>query len=252
MSVSREDELLFEKACKEILRADREKNGIGTLGEKTLHAVLKKFYEPDISHQEIRIERFVADIFRDEEIIEIQTRSFNSMRKKLEVFLEKYPVTIVYPIVHTKWLYWIDEETGEVSKKRKSPKKGTTYDACYELYKIKPFLTHPNLKLCLVMIDAEEYRLLNGWSRDKKRGSSRYDRIPTKILDEFYIQRKEDFACMIPEKLPQTFTSKDFKEAGKMPIETARLVLNILTHVGTVKRIGKRGNSILYTISEKE
>ena len=81
MSVSREDELLFEKACKEVLRAEREKNGIGTLGEKTLHAVLKKFYEPDISHQEIRIERFVADIFRDEEIIEIQTRSFNSMRK---------------------------------------------------------------------------------------------------------------------------------------------------------------------------
>lgn len=246
MSVSKEDEILFEKACKEILRDARERNGIGTLGEKTLHAVLKKFYEPDISHQEIRIERFVADIFRDEEIIEIQTRSFQTMRKKLHVFLEKYPVTIVYPIVHKKWLYWIDEETGEVSKKRKSPKTGTTYDASYELYKIKSFLTHPNLKLCLILIDAEEYRLLNGWSHDKKRGSTRYDRIPTKIIDEFFIQGREDFRCMIPEDLPEIFTSKDFQEAGKIRIETARIALNILTYIGAVKRVGKKGNSILY------
>lgn len=38
------------------------------------------------------------------------------MRKKLSVFLEKYPVTIVYPIPHNKWLYWIDEDTEEVYK----------------------------------------------------------------------------------------------------------------------------------------
>ncbi len=249
MSVSREDEILFEETCKEVLRTERAQNGIGTLGEKTLHAILKKFYEPDISHQEIRIERFVADIFRDEEIIEIQTRAFQSMRKKLEVFLEKYPVTIVYPIIHTKWLYWIDEETGEVSKKRKSPKTGTTYDAYYELYKIKSFLTHPNLKLCLVLLDAEEYRLLNGWSHDKKRGSTRYDRIPTKIVDEFFIQGTKDYTCMMPDVLPETFTSQDFKEAGNIAIETARLALNILTYTGTVNRVGKKGNTILYTRS---
>lgn len=45
------------------------------------------------------------------------------MRRKLDAFLKIYPVTIVYPIPHVKWLSWIDEESGEMSPKRKSPKK---------------------------------------------------------------------------------------------------------------------------------
>lgn len=250
MSVSPFDEALFKKACDEIIHADREKNGIGTLQEKTLHAVLKRFYEPDAAHQEIRIGNFVADIFRGGEIIEIQTRSFNAMRKKLDVFLEKYPVTVVYPIVHTKWLFWIDEKTGEVSKKRKSPRTGKTYDAYYELYKIKNYLTHPNLHLCLILLDVEEYRLLNGWSRDKKKGSTRYDRIPVRLVDEFYIGSPNEYGCMIPEGLPAPFTSKDFARLAKIPPKTAQLALNILTYIHAVQRTGKKGNSYLYTLTQ--
>lgn len=246
MSVSTYDETLFSQACKEIIHKQREKNGIGTLQEKTVHAVLKRFYEPDVSHQEIRIGSFVADIFRDNEIIEIQTRSFNSMRKKLNLFLEDYQVTIVYPIIRHKWLFWIDEQTGEISKKRKSPKIGKTYDAFYELYKIKSYLTHPNLHLCLVLIDAEEYRLLNGWSRDKKKGSTRFDRIPTALVDEFYIGNVKDYDCMIPENLPLPFTTKDFAKAAKISQNSAQLALNILHHIHAVERVGKTGNSYLY------
>ena len=62
MSVSPFDEDLFQKACNEIIHKEREKNGIGTLQEKTVHAVLKRFYEPDTGHQEIRIGNYVADI----------------------------------------------------------------------------------------------------------------------------------------------------------------------------------------------
>lgn len=250
MSVSPFDEELFQKACKEIIHIEREKNGIGTLQEKTVHAVLKRFYEPDIAHQEFRIGKYVADIFRGDEIIEIQTRNFNAMRRKLDLFLEQYPVTIVYPIIHTKWLYWIDETTGEVSKKRKSPKVGTTFDAYFELYKIKQYLTHPNLHLCLILIDAEEYRLLNGWSRDKKRGSTRYDRIPVKLVDEFYMDSPKEYGCMIPENLPEPFSSKDFAGCAKIPQGHAQLALNILNYTGAVTRVGKKGNSYLYQITK--
>ncbi|MCI8339325.1 MAG: hypothetical protein HFH62_11740 [Lachnospiraceae bacterium] len=250
MSISPIDEELFRQACQEIIHANREKNGIGTLQEKTVHAVLKRFYEPDISHQEIRIGSFVADIFRAEEIIEIQTRNFNAMRRKLDFFLQTYPVTIVYPIPHTKWLYWIDEETGTVTNKRKSPKTGSLYDAYYELYKIKPYLTHPNLHLCLVLVDVEEYRLLNGWSRNKKRGSTRYDRIPLKLVDEFYIGGPGEYGCMIPENLPIPFTSKDFAKKAKIPQKIANLALNILYSIHAVERVGKQGNAYLYEMSD--
>lgn len=249
MSVSSYDEVLFEEACREIIDAERAQNGIGTLQEKTVHAVLKRFYEPDIAHQEIRIGNFVADIFRENEIIEIQTRNFNALRRKLDAFLPEYPVTIVYPIVHTKWLYWIDESTGEISKKRKSPKTGRTYDAYFELYKIRTYLDHPNLHLCLVLFDAKEYRLLNGWSADKKKGSTRYDRIPIRLVDEFYIGSPSEYGCMIPEGLPLQFTSADFAKKAKIPRSTANLALNILNYIHTVTRVGKRGNAYLYELT---
>lgn len=117
------DEKRFETAKNKIIGIERQRQGIGTLSEKTVHAVLKHYYAPDEDMHEIPIENFVADIYTGSEIIEIQTRSFNAMRKKLEVFLPLYPVTIVYPIPHIKWLSWIDETTGEVSPKRKSPKR---------------------------------------------------------------------------------------------------------------------------------
>ena len=173
------DQRRFETARDKIIGKSRERQGIGTLSEKTMHAVLKNYYAPDEDMHEIPIENYVADIYTGTEIIEIQTRAMNRMRKKLETFLPLYPVTIVYPIPREKWLYWIDEETGEVSQKRKSPKKGNPYQAFIELYKIRPYLSNPNLHLRLALIDMEEYRLLNGWSKDKKKGSERYDRIPT-------------------------------------------------------------------------
>ena len=88
---------------------------------------------------EIPIENYVADIYTGTEIIEIQTRQFNRMREKLDAFLRLYPVTIVYPIPRYKWLIWIDEESGELSKPHKSPVKGSPYMAFAELYKIKSY-----------------------------------------------------------------------------------------------------------------
>ena len=105
------DELRFEAAKNRVIGINRERQGIGTLSEKTVHAVLKNYYAPDTDMHEIPIENFVADIFTGTEIIEIQTRSFQVMRRKLDAFLKIYPVTIVYPIPHVKWLSWIDEVT---------------------------------------------------------------------------------------------------------------------------------------------
>lgn len=245
-----EDREAFEAAKKKIIGVDRQRLGIGTLSEKTVHAILKNYYEPDEDKQEIPIENFVADIYSDGEIIEIQTRQFNKMREKLKCFLPLYPVTIVYPIPREKWIIWIDEESGELSKKRKSPAKGNPYVVFPELYKIKPFLKDPNLRLKLVLMDMEEYKLLNGWSSDKKRGSSRYDRIPTELVKEVEINCLEDYMQFVPYELEDEFTSKEFAKAAHIPVALAQNVLNILYHVGTVTRVGKKGNQYLYAVLE--
>ena len=242
------DREAFEAARKKVIGVDRKRSGIGTLSEKTVHAILKNYYEPDEEKQEIPIENYVADIFSDGGIMEIQTRQFNKMRNKLSAFLPLYPVTIVYPIPREKWIIWIDEESGELSRKRKSPAKGNVYLAFIELYKIKMYLKNPNLRVKLVLMDMEEYKLLNGWSRDKKRGSSRYDRIPTKLVEEVDITRIEDYMQFVPYDLEEEFTSKEFAKAAHIPVKLAQTVLNILYDIGTVTRTGKKGREYLYTV----
>lgn len=245
------DQKLFEQAKEKVIGIQRERHTIGTLSEKTVHAILKHYYAPGEDMQEIPFENYVADIYTGTEIIEIQTRNFNRLRDKLNVFLEYCPVTIVYPIPYRKWLIWIDEESGECTKKRKSPKTGSAYDAFKELYKIKPYLTHKNLRLRFVFLDIEEYRLLNGWSRDKKKGSTRYDRIPTELVNEISIERKEDYMQFIPYSLPEQFTTADFAREAHIALHVAQGVVHLLHYTGMIEQIGKRKRSYLYQIAEQ-
>ncbi len=242
------DEKRFDAARNKIIGMQREHAGIGTLREKTFHAVMKNYYAPDERMQEIAVGNYVADIYTGERIIEIQNGNFYKIRDKLDAFLAEYPVTVVYPIPHKKWLIWIDEETGELSSKRKSPLTGSAYSAFAELYRIKNYLTYENLHLRFPLVDIEEYRLLNGWSKDKKRGSCRYDRIPVALFDEVVIERREDYLQFLPDGLPETFTSAELAGQAKIPARTSGLVLNILTYLEVTEKIGRKGRAYLYRV----
>ncbi len=237
---------VFRDACDFVAGQDRVKSGIGTLSEKTLHAVLKHYFASGTDEHEIKIGRYVADIVGENGIIEIQTQGFDKLRDKLSAFLECARVTVVYPIAQTKWICWIDRETGHVTQKRKSPKTGTAFDAFFELYKIKQILGHPNLTICLVLLEVEEYRYLDGWSKDKKKGSSRCERLPVKLIDEIYLHSTKDYSDLIPGNLQMPFTTKDFAKALKIKLRASQVSLNILHDMGIVERVGKQGNAYLY------
>lgn len=240
----------FDWARRKIIGTQRDRKGIGTLSEKTVHAILKLYYSPDVEMHEIPIKGSVADIFTGTEVIEIQTGNFDKLRAKLDKFLELYPVTIVYPIPHEKWLIWVDEETGEFSKKRKSPLKGSAYMAFRELYKIKSYLTHENLRLKLILMNVEEYRLLNGWSQDKKKGSTRFDRLPVELVEEIEIDCPKDYLQLIPYDVPEPFSVKEFSKIMHINQRLAQIALHIFGYVGVVERVGKKGNAFLYRIAE--
>ncbi len=240
------DTMRFEKALEAVLNGETTRSGIGTLGEKTTHAVLKAYFEPFEDSREVKIGRFVADIAGENGIIEIQTRSFNRLTKKLDVFLEYTDVTVVYPIPEKKYVRWLDMKTGELTKRRTSPKKGSIYDAFKELAKIKFALDNPRFHFVAVMLEAEDIRCLNGWSNDKKRGSTRYERIPISLLGEYRFDCPEDYVMLVPPELENEFTSLDFAKAAGIQRKLAQSVLGVLTYVGAVTRTGKRGREILY------
>lgn len=240
------DKKRFEEIRDAAVSSGREGRSIGTYKEKTLHAILKDYYAPDKSMQEISVDGYVADIYTGQEIIEIQTANFNKMRAKLNCFLPNYPVTVVYPIARIKYLSWIDEATGECSKPRKSPVKGSVYRAFVELYKIKSILSQENLCLCFPLLEVEEYRLLNGWSQDKKKGSCRYDRIPRALLDEIRLEKPEDYLRLIPGNLPEPFTALEFGKAVGEKKQIAGIVLHVLNYLNVLERCENRGRFYTY------
>lgn len=227
-----------------------EAGGIGTYGERTLHAALKRYFEPDTSKHEIKYKGYIADILREGEIIEIQTRGLYRLRRKLSVMLEEMRVTLVYPVTRRKWLVWVDPETGEAVSKRRSPKVGRCCDALFELYGVRELLTNPSLRLRVVMTDVEEYRRLDGWSKNKKRGSTRSERIPVEIGEIIEIDRPEDFEKLLPDGLESEFTADDFHRAGGMSLKGAQTALNVLGYVGAVERVGKKGRAYLWRVRQ--
>ncbi len=235
----------FQRACGAVMAGEGRQAGVGTLGEKTLHAVLKTYFDPDPAHHEISVGPYVADIYNESGFYEIQTAVFHRLREKLELFLPQAPVTVVYPVPALKWMIWLDED-GQASPRRKSPKRAGSWEVLPELYALKPFLGREGLRFCIVLLEVEEYRLKNGWSDDGKRGSTRFERMPIDLLDEIWLREPADYGALVPEALPETFTSREYGKAAKLSSKKAGVAVNVLFAAKALDRIGKKGNSYLY------
>ena len=159
-------------------------------------------------------------------------------------------MTVVYPIPAVKWITWIDPETGELGKRSRSPKKGSFYSAFRELYKISSYLDHPNLSIKLILLDMEEYRLQDGWGRDGKRGSHRYDRVPTRLVDETVINEPRDYMQFIPYDIREPFTARELAKSCGHPRDSFSTEALILRKMGVIVQSGKKGRSYLYRVAE--
>lgn len=242
------EKLRFDKCVSDALTHEHTREGIGTLGERTLHMILKNFLESDTKYHEQKIGRYVADICRDGEIIEIQTRSFAALRKKLEAYRGKYRVTVVYPIANIKYVSWIDPETGEISARHKSPKRGKPWHVLGELYSLCPIMPLEGVRFMLVFVNTDEFRTLTGRSTDKKRyGARRYERIPTELCDIVTLEKTSDFAALIPQALGERFTAAEFAKAAKMTPRAVGYAMRVLTTLGVIEHTDMQGKAYVYT-----
>lgn len=202
---------------------------IGTLREKRLHACIKRYLCPDETCHERPVgdllredgakpRRMVADILTDGHIMEVQTGGFFPLREKIGWYLTHTPcrVTVVHPIPAVKYLSWIDPADGSILSRSKSPKRGRVKDVAKELYWVSDFIGDPRFSVRLLLLELEEYRLADGWSRDKKRGSNRYERFPTALLGDVTLWTPADYAAYF---LPAALSAPDGE--GNDPVFTA-------------------------------
>src|ERR1051326_2954643 len=114
---------------------------IGLVNERPLHASLKQWYARPGDRFEVPVDGFVIDIVRDDLLIEIQTRNFSAISRKLSRLTRSYRVRLVYPVVQEKWIVRVGAKNGAV--RRKSPKRGRIEDLFWELVSI-PWTSVPH------------------------------------------------------------------------------------------------------------
>ncbi len=222
--------------------------GIGTLAERGVHRVVKQWLEPRSEMREVSVGRYKADIMNENGIFEVQTRNFYRLQKKLEVFLPLYHVTVVYPVAGVKWVRWLNPQTGEISERRRSPKRGVPLDILYELAAIKQLLQNPNLSFLVPLLEVEEIRLLNGWGAGGKRGARRAASAPAALLGQAVFNGGQSFAAALPPGLlAAPFTVKELGAGlGRKNGRFAANATGALVALGVVKPAGKRGRATLY------
>lgn len=237
----------FEKILNENNNKSYKDNVIGVLSEKTLHKTIKNLYEDNQAYQEIKIDGYYVDILKDNNIIEVQTKQFDKFRNKLIYLLDNYDysINVIYPVFNHKVIYYIDEHNN-VSLPKNSPKKLKYPEVFYELYKIKSLLTNDKLKITLLVLDINEYRM-------KSNNRKKYvllDRIPIKLVEEVKLFNKEDYLNLLPNNLKEIFTVKDICELTKCDNKYVSKMVNVLKYIGVIEMIGKEGKRYLYRIKK--
>ncbi len=268
------EKLHFERIAQEVSQmpwhtsdrsptADENAPLIGTLREKRLHAVIKRYLCEDVTAHEIPVRdllagedhppkntKMVADVLVDDHIYEVQTGGFYPLKKKLQWYLEhtSCEVTVVHPMAGIKYLSWIDPADGQVASRTRVAKRGRVKDVAKELYWLSDFLGDPRFSLRLLLLEIEEFRILDGYGKEKKLRASKYERFPTSLLGDVRLAESEDYAFyFLPDTLKDApFTAAEYTKATGIRGKAAYGMLHLMVRLGILTEGEKLGRSMTF------
>ncbi len=225
---------------------------INTYNESKLHHTLKNMYSLEFNgKQEVKLDGFICDILaEDDSIIEIQTGSLGKLKEKCGVFLRTHNVRIVYPMVTCNYIHLTDEK-GEKISRRKSPKKLNWLSLFSQITGLTDLLLKPGFTLEVIQITQEEHRIrteepvqLKNRSRRFRKNWYKSDKELLAITDRKVFTSAEDYFALLPQELPEVFSSRNLKEMGCG--KEANMILWVLFHMGAIEKCGKNGKLIEY------
>jgi hypothetical protein len=224
-----------------------EEYGIGIRNESSLHKAIKTWYSNVGDRFEVKLGGSVIDIVRGEQLIEIQTRNFNAISKKLSRLLNNYKIVLVYPISVEKWITTTND-SGEIIRRRKSPQTGRLIDIFKELVSCPNLINDKNFTLEVLMTNQEELRCIDGKGSWRRKGISIIDRNLISVIDSVKFKDKEDFLMFLPDNLEKEFTNKQLAHCLEVPIEKVRKATYCLKKMGLIREISKKRNELIFTI----
>lgn len=221
---------------------------IGTLRERSLHASLKEHYTQPGDRVEEKVAGYWVDICRETELVEIQTGSFSSMKRKLEALLPARAVRVVYPVALEKWITKLAGDGATLVSRRKSPKRGSLYDLFDELVSFPHLIKDPNFSVEVVLVREEELRCEDGRGSWRRKGTSIRDHVLLDIASREVFRGAADFLRLLPPGWTGPSTNKEISAAlGQPRFRIARMTYCLL-RMGLLRLDGKRGNSLLYAL----
>lgn len=218
---------------------------VGTLREKPLHAALKSWYAQPGDLIEEPVDGYVIDLVRGELLIEIQTRGFSSLKRKLPELLEHHSVRLVHPIAAQKWIVKTDERDVVISRRR-SPKQGAVVDVFGELVSIPDLLDHGGFELEVMLVEMEEVWRFDGRRGRRRRGWVVDERRLVEVRERHLFESPADLATLLPCDLPESFTTAHLAEALDATRRLAQQMAYCMRATGVLTMDGKEGNAIVY------
>lgn len=219
---------------------------IGTLREKPLHASLKQWCSQPGDAFEQPVDGFVIDVVSDEMLIEVQTRSFSAMKRKLVTLLDLgHRIRVVHPIAVDKWIVRIDTDGSEIGR-RKSPRHGAPTDIFSELVSFPDLIAHPALDFLIVMTGEEELRRHDPNKAWRRKGWVVQERRLLDIHDTLILSSPADLAGLLPVGLSPEWTTGELAESLGRPRRIAQQMAYCLRECGVAVPVGKQGNAFVY------
>lgn len=226
-------------------------SGIGLLNEKPLHASLKEWYAQPGDQFEVPVDGFVIDIVRDDLLLEIQTGNFASIKSKLKELVRAHQIRLVYPIAQEKWIVKQAKDNSGGVTRRKSPKRGRVEELFRELVSFPHLLLNPNFSLEVLLIKEEEMRRYEGKGKWRRRGWVIVERRLLRVVDRRLFGKAGDVQALLPEKIGESFTTRDLVDAMGVRIQLAQKMAYCLHKARVIELIGKRGRANLYRVAAR-
>lgn len=221
-------------------------HSIGTLHESSLHAALKLWYKEPEDKLEVPVENFIVDIVRNDLLIEIQTKNFSIIKRKLEKLISNYRILLIHPIIKDKWIINVESQSNRSISKRLSPRHNSYVDIFEELIRIPELISNPNFTIELPLVQIEEFRKNDGNGNWRRKGWSIYDRKLVKVLEKKVFYTPVDFLMLKPTSLKTPFTNADLAHSLKKPLSLARKMSYCLRKMGIIRVVGKKGRSFIF------
>lgn len=214
--------------------------------ETTLHRQLKAIYCGDPAQQEVTLGGYRIDAVNAHGLVEIQQAGLGALRTKVQALLKSHPVTVVKPLVARRTLIKRRRRGGPVQSQRTSPKRETFFHLFEDFVHFVRLFPQPGLSLDVLLTEQEEHRIITGQRRRRDKGYRVEDRRLLRVVGQRTLRDREDLKLLLPETLPEPFTTEDIARQAAVPRWLAQKAAYCLRVTETAVVTGKCGNTLLY------